>query len=491
MAPERFFRHLEGLGDRFVVDLPGLPTLLCTTNPDDVRAIFTDQQGNLRMGEAVRRLAAHEPLVGPEALIFKDGPDHLRERRALNPALRGDRLASYEAAMVAKTERRLAEWPIGRPLRWARMMEELTLDIIMDVVFGVTDHDRLDRLRAAVLHLDRVAASKQFLGQMFVALLLRGRWALVSPGVRRAVEELDSIVLEEIASRRRDGMVRDDILSAFLSADVDGGATLGDRDIARVLRGLLLGGHDTTSMTLSWLAERVIRHPDVLERLQIGVANGDDAYLDATIAETLRLRPIAPFTGRWVVNAFTLGDVEVPPGIVVVPFITLLHRRPDIYPDPLAFNPERFLDERPGRVHLDTVWRRGTPLHRRAVRASRDARGDAHHPQRTPVHPGPGARRGAHAPALRNRSRQRRDRHAATCGVTARAAPLDRLRSISATGRVSSANHRPATPRRFSKASEIAGTAAIARSAIAVIVRLGFTPGLAGTAAPSQTSRFW
>lgn len=104
MAPERFFRHLEGLGDRFVVDLPGLPTLLCTTNPDDVRAIFTDQQGNLRMGEAVRRLAAHEPLVGPEALIFKDGPDHLRERRALNPALRGDRLASYEAAMVAKTE---------------------------------------------------------------------------------------------------------------------------------------------------------------------------------------------------------------------------------------------------------------------------------------------------------------------------------------------------------------------------------------------------
>lgn len=228
------------------------------------------------------------------------------------------------------------------------MMEELTLDIIMDVVFGVTDHDRLDRLRAAVLHLDHVAASKQFLGQMFVALLLRGRWALVSPGVRRAVEELDSIVLEEIASRRRDGMVRDDILSAFLSADVDGGATLGDRDIARVLRGLLLGGHDTTSMTLSWLAERVIRHPDVLERLQIGVANGDDAYHDATIAETLRLRPIAPFTGRWVVNAFTLGDVEVPPGIVVVPFITLLHRRPDIYPDPLAFNPERFLDERPG-----------------------------------------------------------------------------------------------------------------------------------------------
>jgi cytochrome P450 family 135 len=134
----------------------------------------------------------------------------------------------------------------------------------------------------------------------------------------------------------------------FLGLEDEDGEPLADRDIARTLRGLLLGGHDTTSLTLTWLAERLVRNPDALERLETTVGAGDDAYLDATIAETLRLRPIAPFTGRWVVKPFELGDVTVPPGVVVVPFITLLHRRPDIYPDPLAFRPERFLGQRPG-----------------------------------------------------------------------------------------------------------------------------------------------
>src|SRR5258708_5578132 len=112
-APDEMFRHLEGLGDRFVLDLPGLPTWVCTTGPQDVKAIFTAQQGSLRMGEALRRVTAHDPAVGGDALIFKDGPDHLRERRSVAPSFHGDRLASYEATMVAKTEERLAQWPVG------------------------------------------------------------------------------------------------------------------------------------------------------------------------------------------------------------------------------------------------------------------------------------------------------------------------------------------------------------------------------------------
>lgn len=348
MAPDEMFRRLDGLGDRFVVDLPGLPTWVCTTSPEDVRTIFTTQQDSLRMGEAVRRMTAHEPAVGADALIFKDGPDHLSERRSLAPTFHGDKLTSYEASMVAKTERRLAEWPTGEPLRFGPLMAELTLDVIMDVVFGVTDPQRLDRLRKTVLDLGRVLGSKFFLGQMVIALLLRGRWAFVSPDVRHAVEALDRVVLDEIAERRRDGVERDDFLTMFLQITDEQGEPLADRQIARLLRGLLLAGNETTSMSLTWLAERVVRHPEVLDRLETTVAAGDDGYLDATIAETLRLRPIAPFTGRWVVKPFELGDVTVPPGVIVVPFITLLHRRPDIYPDPLAFKPERFVDVRPG-----------------------------------------------------------------------------------------------------------------------------------------------
>jgi cytochrome P450 family 135 len=347
-APDEMFRHLEGLGDRFVIDLPGLPTWVCTTNPDDVKSIFTAQQGSLRMGEAVRRLTAHEPAVGAHAMIFKDGPEHLHERRTLAPAFHGDRLTSYQPAMIAKTEERLAQWPTGEPVRFGPLMAELTLDVMIDIVFGVTDPDRIDRLRAAIRKLNQVTASRLFLGQMCIALLLRGRWLLASGALRQAVEEVDGIVLEEIAARRRDPLERDDFLTSFLEVRDDNGDRLSDPKIAQTLRGLLLAGHETTSATLTWLAERVVRHPAALDRLETSVAAGDDSYVDATIAETLRLRPIAPFTGRWVVAPFELGDVTVPPGKIVVPFITLLHRRPELYPDPMAFKPERFLDQRPG-----------------------------------------------------------------------------------------------------------------------------------------------
>jgi cytochrome P450 family 135 len=346
-APDEMFRHLEGLGDRFVVDLPGMATWVCTTSPEDVKVIFSSQQGSLRMGEAVKRLTAHEPAIGADSLIFKDGPEHLRERRSYAPSFHGDRLTSYEASMVAKTEQRLAQWPVGEPIRFGPLMEELTLDIIMDVIFGVTDPERLNRLRSAVLELDHAFGSKRFLGQMFTALLLRGRWGFL-PGVRNEVARLDQIVLEEIADRRSSELERDDFMTMFLQLTDENGEPLSDQKIAQNLRGLLLGGHDTTSLTLTWLAERVVHNPDVLGRLEATVASGDDSYLDATIAETLRIRPIAPLTGRWVVKPFELGDVTVPAGNIVVPFITLLHRRADIYPDPLAFRPERFVGQRPG-----------------------------------------------------------------------------------------------------------------------------------------------
>jgi cytochrome P450 family 135 len=300
------------------------------------------------MGEALRRVTAHEPAVGGDSLIFKDGPDHLRERRRVAPSFHGEALASYEATMVAKTEERLAQWPIGEPIKFGPLMQELALDIIIDVIFGITDPERASRLRNAASNLDRVLGSKVFLGQMAIALLLRGRWGFLSAGIRRAVENLDQVVLDEIADRRRSGLERDDFLTMFLQFTDERGEPLTDQKIAQNLRGLLLGGHDTTSMTLTWLAERAVRNPEALERLQSTVEAGEDSYVDATIIETLRLRPIAPFTGRWVVQPFQLGNITVPRGLIVVPFITLLHRRADIYPEPLAFKPERFLGQRPG-----------------------------------------------------------------------------------------------------------------------------------------------
>jgi cytochrome P450 len=114
------------------------------------------------------------------------------------------------------------------------------------------------------------------------------------------------------------------------------------------MRTLLLGGHETTSSTLAWVPERVTRHPDVLARLESAALEGDDDYIDAVIKEAMRLRPVFPVTARLASEDFALGDLAVPAGTLIVPHIIVVHRRPDLYPDPLAFRPQRFLDDRAG-----------------------------------------------------------------------------------------------------------------------------------------------
>ena len=113
------------------------------------------------------------------------------------------------------------------------------------------------------------------------------------------------------------------------------------------MRTLLLGGHETTASTLTWILERVTRHPDVLARLEAAALDGDDDYIDAVIKEAMRLRPVFPITARLASEDFELGDLTIPAGTLIIPHITLVHRRPDLYPDPLAFRPERFLDAAP------------------------------------------------------------------------------------------------------------------------------------------------
>ena len=123
---------------------------------------------------------------------------------------------------------------------------------------------------------------------------------------------------------------------------------MSDNEICDAMRTLLLGGHDTTASTLTWVLERVSRFPEVLARLESAALDGDDEYLDAVIKETMRLRPAFPLTARLAAEPFELPGLTIPSGTMVVPYITLVHRRPELYPDPLAFRPERFLDTRAG-----------------------------------------------------------------------------------------------------------------------------------------------
>ncbi len=349
MAPERFTRRCGRLGDRFVVPMPATGPWLCLTDPDDIKLIFTADTNVLRFGAALVKTAPHELLLGPTGLTTIDGPEHTRKRRMQLPAFRRQVLAGDEEVMQRKTEETLAGLVFDRPIRAHDFMQEISLEIIMAAVFGTTEPGRVKRLRAATLTLTREASSRRFLLQTIIATARRDGWDGPFPRIRRAVAAIDAVVLEEVNERKRTGeLERGDVLGMFLRTPDEHGRPMPDNELCDAMRTLLIGGHETTATTLAWVLERATRHPDVVARLNSAALDGDDDYIDAVIQEAMRLRPVFPMTTRLATEPFELPGLTIPAGTMVIPYITLVHRRADLYPDPLTFRPERFLDTHAG-----------------------------------------------------------------------------------------------------------------------------------------------
>jgi cytochrome P450 len=186
---------------------------------------------------------------------------------------------------------------------------------------------------------------------MFAFPLLLGPDRIARWGpFRRLISEVDRLVYELIAKRRwaADGAPRDDILSLMLEARHESdGSPMTDGELRDELLTLLVAGHETTANALAWAVERLVRHPDKLERLADEVRAEERVYLDAVVTETLRLRPVISIVARRLLEPVEIGGWQIPAGATVTPSIYLVHRRPDEYPDPEAFQPERFLDKPP------------------------------------------------------------------------------------------------------------------------------------------------
>lgn len=349
LKPARFFDRCRRLGDRFVWRMPGLPPMVCVTDPADVRAVFTGDQTALHFGEALKKIAPHELILGANSITVKDDEAHLRDRRLLVPSFGATALRTYEPGMEAATRTALSRWPLGQPVSFQALMMSLTLEIIMKTIFGVTDPERLSRLRAAVLEFVAVIGSPGFLAFSILAVARGGRWEGRHRRLRTAMDAVDSIVVEEMSLRRSSGQLdRPDILAVLLRLQREHGErAMSDVAIREMIRTLVVAGYETTASSLAWIAERVTRHPPVLAELDASVERGDDEYVDAVIVEAMRLRPVAPFTSRLVVKPFDLAGLHLEPGVIVTPFIWLVHRRPDVYPNPLDFRPERFVGTKP------------------------------------------------------------------------------------------------------------------------------------------------
>ncbi len=343
------FHHRRKLGEVWSARgyVPGRPAVTC--HPDHVRSLFTAPP------QQVPTLAEESPLrpvLGPGSVLTSNGPRHLRQRKLLLPPFHGEAIVRYEQMIADAAEREISRWPVGRPFALAPRMQAITLDVIMAGIFGIEGRPRPGTLEHALRNaIKGLLWGSTLPGAKLAELMNIGRqepfgltWAgLLVP---------DRCVHAIIAKRRRasDLEERTDIMSLIMRARTEDGQILSNRELRDELMTLVLAGHETTANQLAWTWERLVRTPAAYERLREAVRSGQDAaeHAEATITEAMRSRPVIPMTGRRVTVPWRLGPYGVPADSPIAISILLVHHREDVYPEPHAFRPERWLGRKPG-----------------------------------------------------------------------------------------------------------------------------------------------
>ena len=336
-------------GKRFTIRLPLAPPFVMISDPDEVKQVFTAPPDVLHPGEGARVL---EPVVGTNSVILLDEAPHLEQRKLMLPAFHGEKMERLSDLIAEVAEREVASWPRGEPIELGPRLQRLTMEIILRAVFGLDPGERLDAAPGAPVRDARLrgpsrsASFRRRPGALQALLERHGPFA----GFLRLQEEADELLFELIDERRREEAERDDILSLLLDARHEDESPMSAQELRDELMTLLVAGHETTASTLAWTFERLVRLPTVLARLTDEIAGPDgDAYVTATVQEALRRRPVLPNSApRLVKQPIEVGGWSYPTDVCLVPNAYLVHHDPEIYADPYAFRPERFLDEPPG-----------------------------------------------------------------------------------------------------------------------------------------------
>jgi cytochrome P450 len=308
------------------------------SGPDAVREIFRLDPAIAPAGQSWEFL---RPFAGPHSILLLDGDEHLRERRLLQTPFHGERMRAFQPLVAELARRELAGWS-GRVNALERM-RELTLEVILRVVFGARSDQEVAVLREGVESaLGVVRSLPQVLGMVVVRRDL-GRW---SPWgrFRAAVERFDALLLDLVA-RRRAQAEGDSVLAMLLEQRDSDGRTPSDQHIRDQLIALLVGGHDSSAASLAWAVERLARHPAVQARLR----EGDPDYLDAVVKEVLRARPALTIAPRRLLAPVRIAGVRLPAGVQVAACLWLAMRRDDLWGDADVFRPDRWLSDQAGK----------------------------------------------------------------------------------------------------------------------------------------------
>ena len=349
--------YLEGCqaryGDVFRVRFVGFPRFVYVADPDLVRDLYAADRTVGRAGEARRDFL--EPLVGEHSLLCTEGEPWLRHRKMLGPVFHRNHVDGYAAEIARIASREVLTWPTGRPFALRPRMQAITLEVILRLVFGVSDESRIERFRTAIPSVLQPTDSPMLWllppalwGSERMHRVMR-RFPNPLRSFLEARDRLDELIFEEIA-RRRDARDEDadDVLSLLLGARDEEGRPMSDVELRDELVTLLEAGHETTATALTWTFERLVRNPRVLARLCEELDGGaGEEYLDAVARETLRARPVVIDTPRYLAGPLELGDYTIPSGWYVAPAIPNVQLDSRATPAPAEFRPERFVENPP------------------------------------------------------------------------------------------------------------------------------------------------
>jgi cytochrome P450 len=355
--PTQFMERARGrYGSAFTVHLPPFRIALFS-DPEAIRTVFSAKQDDMHAGRFNRVLRV---LVGSSSVLLLDGTEHMRHRKLLMPSFHGERMRYYGGTMAEITRRSIAQWPTGEAFALHTHTQEITLQVILRTVFGADEgaqltalHDQIKRLLAPAEARFSVVPLIYLSTHEEAEKRAPWKWLLAQR------DRVDAMLYRQIAARRRDpeNARRTDVLAMLLQARDEAGQGMTDRELRDELVTALAAGHETTATSLAWAFERILATPAVHDRLRDEVrALGRDPdpealaalpYLDATVKEVLRLRPVIPIVGRELRKPYTLSGYDLPVGTNVAACIYLAHRDPIVYPEPDAFRPERFLGVQP------------------------------------------------------------------------------------------------------------------------------------------------
>ena len=333
----------KAYGDAFTIRMIGLPPMVFFSDPAAIKQVFTGDPEHLRAGQAQKRI--FKPLVGSNSILLLDGARHKRERKLLLPPFHGERLRLYGDIMCEIADRSIDAWPFGMSFPIHARLQEITLDVILRIVFGVDDAALLSRLRTLLIR------------------WLNFNWGPLTFWKRvTQLRRIDRLLYDEIARRKESKQQgRNDIL-AMLAARYDDGQPIGDEEIRDELMTVLVAGHETAATSMAWVIHHLLQNPDVLATAQAEVASVTGSgpptskltaeqiaglsYLDAVIKETARLAPVVPIVVRHLEKDMCIGAYELPAGSVATPCIYLTHQRPELWSEPELFDPDRFVGRR-------------------------------------------------------------------------------------------------------------------------------------------------